>query len=386
MPAPQDVMPAPQRASRRPTARTSCPRCSTSWSSGGTLAEWGALSDAEWSARVDRRSGEVAGAAGARWLTLRPFERGAGADSARPVQHGVADHGGVHGHRRPAPGRARSSRRRAAQARRERPALRCGRSRRAARPGRGRARPRARCSARTTGCRRRSCGSWRTASWCTSTSPGPSCPPQHLADAIDAFQAPPPPLRRARLTRRVAEPAVSRHRGRAAHLQARRGRPDHRDALRAPRQGARRRQGRAQDEVEVRRPARAAEPRPPAAVPGARARHRQPGRVGRDARAARRRPRPHHQRPGAASRRSTRSRWSASRRRTSTGCSSARCAPSPSGRGRSSCRVLLEAARVRGGQPRARRVRAVRARPSRSSRSTWTTAACCAARAAAARR
>ena len=58
------------------------------------------------------------------------------------------------------------------------------------------------------------------------------------------------------------------------------------------RQGARRRQGRAQDDVEVRRPAGADEPRAAAALPRARARHRQPGRVGRAAGAAARRPRP----------------------------------------------------------------------------------------------
>jgi hypothetical protein len=76
MPAPQNVMPALQHV----------------MVAGGSMAEWGALSDAEWSARMTSLGG-VAGAAGARWLTLRPFERGAGADGARPVQHAVADHG-----------------------------------------------------------------------------------------------------------------------------------------------------------------------------------------------------------------------------------------------------------------------------------------------------
>ena len=33
-------------------------------------------------------------AAGASWLTLRPFERGPGAESARPVHPAVVDHGG----------------------------------------------------------------------------------------------------------------------------------------------------------------------------------------------------------------------------------------------------------------------------------------------------
>jgi undecaprenyl diphosphate synthase len=60
---------------------------------GGSLVEWGELSDAAWASRCSSL-GVVAGAAGARWLTLRPFERGHGADGARPVQHGVVDHGG----------------------------------------------------------------------------------------------------------------------------------------------------------------------------------------------------------------------------------------------------------------------------------------------------
>jgi undecaprenyl diphosphate synthase len=59
---------------------------------GGTVAEWGDLSDEEWSARISGL-GEVAAAAGASWLTLRPFERGAGADRARPVHHQVSSQG-----------------------------------------------------------------------------------------------------------------------------------------------------------------------------------------------------------------------------------------------------------------------------------------------------
>ena len=93
----------------------------------------------------------------------------------------------------------------------------------------------------------------------------------HLGDGDRRLRPSPPPLRRARLTSeraRCAEPAVPRHGGRAAHLQARRGRPHRRAADRGARQGARRRQGRAQDDVEVRRPARADEPRAAAAVPG----------------------------------------------------------------------------------------------------------------------
>jgi hypothetical protein len=57
---------------------------------GGTVAEWGALSDEQWRDRIDTL-GAVASAAGASWLTLRPFERGTGADSARPVLHEVVE-------------------------------------------------------------------------------------------------------------------------------------------------------------------------------------------------------------------------------------------------------------------------------------------------------
>jgi undecaprenyl pyrophosphate synthase len=60
---------------------------------GGTVAEWGALDDAAWAARL-ASLGAIAASVGARWLTLRPFERGSGAESARPVQHGVVVHGG----------------------------------------------------------------------------------------------------------------------------------------------------------------------------------------------------------------------------------------------------------------------------------------------------
>lgn len=55
---------------------------------GGTLADWGALSDDQWHTRI-RVLGTLASQAGAGWLTLRPAERGEGADSARPVHHAV---------------------------------------------------------------------------------------------------------------------------------------------------------------------------------------------------------------------------------------------------------------------------------------------------------
>jgi undecaprenyl diphosphate synthase len=57
---------------------------------GGTVAEWGDLSDDQWHHRI-RVLGSLAGSAGARWLTLRPFERGEGADGARPVHHDVVE-------------------------------------------------------------------------------------------------------------------------------------------------------------------------------------------------------------------------------------------------------------------------------------------------------
>lgn len=55
---------------------------------GGSVAEWGALDDDQWQTRV-ATLGEVACAAGAVWLTLRPFERGEGAEQARPIHHAV---------------------------------------------------------------------------------------------------------------------------------------------------------------------------------------------------------------------------------------------------------------------------------------------------------
>jgi undecaprenyl diphosphate synthase len=51
------------------------------------------MTDAEWSERIDRLAA-ISGAAGAGWLTLRPFERGAGSDAARPVHHGVVEQPG----------------------------------------------------------------------------------------------------------------------------------------------------------------------------------------------------------------------------------------------------------------------------------------------------
>lgn len=57
---------------------------------GGTLVEWGELSDQEWHDRI-AVFGALCGRAGATWLTLRPFERGPGADGARPVHHSVVD-------------------------------------------------------------------------------------------------------------------------------------------------------------------------------------------------------------------------------------------------------------------------------------------------------
>lgn len=60
---------------------------------GGTVAEWEALSEEQWRRRIDTL-GEVAGAAGAAWLTLRPFERGPEIDRGRPVLHQVVERDG----------------------------------------------------------------------------------------------------------------------------------------------------------------------------------------------------------------------------------------------------------------------------------------------------
>jgi hypothetical protein len=57
---------------------------------GGTLAEWGALSDDAWHQRI-AVLGSLCTQSGAAWLTLRPFERGANADEARPIHHSVVD-------------------------------------------------------------------------------------------------------------------------------------------------------------------------------------------------------------------------------------------------------------------------------------------------------
>ncbi len=57
---------------------------------GGTVAEWGELGDDEWRERI-RVLGTLAASAGARWLTLRPFERGPDADHARPVHPEVVE-------------------------------------------------------------------------------------------------------------------------------------------------------------------------------------------------------------------------------------------------------------------------------------------------------
>lgn len=60
---------------------------------GGTVAEWGELSDAQWADRL-AALGSLAAHAGAMWLTLRPFERGDGADVARPIHHCLLDRDG----------------------------------------------------------------------------------------------------------------------------------------------------------------------------------------------------------------------------------------------------------------------------------------------------
>ena len=60
---------------------------------GGTVHEWGALTDEQWRERV-QVLGTLSATAGARWLTLRPFERGGDADQARPVHHDVIELGG----------------------------------------------------------------------------------------------------------------------------------------------------------------------------------------------------------------------------------------------------------------------------------------------------
>lgn len=60
---------------------------------GGTVAEWGDLDETRWRDRIEVL-GRLAERAGARWLTLRPFERGDDADRARPVVPEVVEVGG----------------------------------------------------------------------------------------------------------------------------------------------------------------------------------------------------------------------------------------------------------------------------------------------------
>ncbi len=60
---------------------------------GGTVAEWGELSEDAWRDRI-ATLGDLVAVAGGRWLTLRPFERGEEADHARPVHPGVVEREG----------------------------------------------------------------------------------------------------------------------------------------------------------------------------------------------------------------------------------------------------------------------------------------------------
>lgn len=60
---------------------------------GGTVAEWGDLDEPRWRERI-AVLGQLADGSGARWLTLRPFERGDDADRARPVLAEVIEVGG----------------------------------------------------------------------------------------------------------------------------------------------------------------------------------------------------------------------------------------------------------------------------------------------------
>jgi len=57
---------------------------------GGTLVDWGTLSDEQWHDRITAL-GVLSRQAGASWLTLRPFERGNHADAARHVHHSVVN-------------------------------------------------------------------------------------------------------------------------------------------------------------------------------------------------------------------------------------------------------------------------------------------------------
>ena len=101
------------------------------------------------------------------------------------------------------------------------------------------------------------------------------CPldPAHRTDSPPPPRRPPP-----RTPRTPTREPLPRQGRRPAHVPPGRGRQNHRVPHRTARQGPGRRQGHPQDDVEVRRAPRAADPgRPPAVAGEGRPRHRQPG-------------------------------------------------------------------------------------------------------------
>ena len=172
------------------------------------------------------------------------------------------------------------------------------------------------------------------------------------------------PLRRPRhvTTRchRDQPPRTGDDRRRAAHVQARRGRPHRRAADGRERQGPGRRQGRPQDEVQVRRPARADEPRPRCCCTAA-ASSTSSARPSRSSRWPRCWPASTRASQGmAVLEAADQLALEREPNPSCTGCSSACCARSPTARPARRAGVLLEAAGRRGPAARARRLRALR--------------------------
>ena len=147
------------------------PRSSTSWWSAERPRTGTTSAPSEWGVVVDRL-GEVAAAAGARWLTFRPY----GPHPAELRRRAQARGGGrpLHGHRRPGGRRPRGVRRGRVRGAGRRARRRAGDRRARCTPRPTSSRTSSSSSGRTIGCRRRWCGSSPTASWCSSIAISPT--------------------------------------------------------------------------------------------------------------------------------------------------------------------------------------------------------------------
>ena len=147
---------APHRAGRRHAGRSGRDRPTDAWAR--RMAELGKV--------ADHVGASLLGASPVRCRT-RAVRRGDAQRRGRRLYRGRRTGG-----RRSCPSRWRSSSTCVAMAcRHRRDVTRRGPER----PGHGRPGSRRRARSRATASRRRWCGSWPTASWCSSTSPGPTC-------------------------------------------------------------------------------------------------------------------------------------------------------------------------------------------------------------------